>query len=257
MSEKFVIVHRSSDPILIEHLGEMLRESGVSARVLGTRDAALIGVGRSIVELNITVPEVQAGEAADFIEAFFADEGAVLLQREGLLDEDDDEEEESFDDRKLSPTLAGVAVLFCGLGHVYARRRVTGALLALTFVGLMLGGARLTEHGGLLRPMAIPLALFALVLFDLIGSQFAVRAHNRGTRRSTSQQMVRAAVFVALAAVVAWLPNLGGSAVGSAGADGSLDRMQEPISRDRSQHVDAFGFPTRRTVTGLPLMPSP
>ena len=67
MAEKFVIVHRSYDPILIEHLGEMLREAGVVAKVIGTRDSALIGVGPSINELHLSVPIPQAGEATDFL----------------------------------------------------------------------------------------------------------------------------------------------------------------------------------------------
>src|SRR5262245_21573586 len=93
-AERFVIVHRSYDPIQAEFLGELLRENHIAARVIGTRSAALIGVGPNAMQLHIEVPASQAGAATDFLEAFLAERGEELLRAEGLLDGSDDEEPE-------------------------------------------------------------------------------------------------------------------------------------------------------------------
>lgn len=91
MSEKLVIVHRTSDPIQADMLGELLRANRIAARVLGTRHGAAIGVSQHILELHIEVPQSQAGEATDFLEAFFEGDGAALLaEHVGLEDAQDD-----------------------------------------------------------------------------------------------------------------------------------------------------------------------
>ena len=51
MSEKRVIVYRTSDPIQADMLGALLRENGIAACVLGTRHGAAIGVGQHILDL--------------------------------------------------------------------------------------------------------------------------------------------------------------------------------------------------------------
>ena len=68
-------------------------------------------------------------------------------------------------------------MLFCGLGHVYAKRRVTGAILALAFItlfGAMIFVANANSFAG------IWWALITLIVCDFVGGQIAVRAHNRG-----------------------------------------------------------------------------
>ena len=81
--DRYVIVYRAFDPVLPDILGDLLRQSGIPARVLGTRSASLIGVGHNIMELNIHVPESLAGEAVELIESFLSDQG-------DLPDDDDD-----------------------------------------------------------------------------------------------------------------------------------------------------------------------
>lgn len=90
MSEKLVTVHRSSDPIQVDMLGALLRANGIAARVLGTRHGAAIGVSQHILELHIEVPQSQAGEATDFLEAFFGGDGAALLAEHAGMDAEDD-----------------------------------------------------------------------------------------------------------------------------------------------------------------------
>ena len=200
-----VIVHRSYDPILIEHLGEMLRDSGLSARVVGTRSAALIGVGPSITELNLSVPRSEAAEAYEFLEAFFADEGEEHLASEGLLDDEEDDEDESVDKTRLRPIFAGVGMMFCGLGHLYARRRVTSMLLAAGFIcGIILMPNARTQAavvGGII-------GLLSLIFLDLFGARRAVRQHNRGEQRGVLAQIAVAVGYIAVAGGLSALPNL-------------------------------------------------
>lgn len=73
--ERYVIVYRAFDPVLPDILGDLLRQSGIPALVLGTRNAAGIGVGPNIMELNIQVPESRADEAIELIESFLSDQG--------------------------------------------------------------------------------------------------------------------------------------------------------------------------------------
>lgn len=203
MSERYVIVHRSYDPIVIEHLGEILREAGIAARVLGTRSAALIGVGSTITELHIGVPEPQAAEATEFLEAYFAEEGAELLAREGLLDDDDEDEEleEEGAGRPLRPMLAAVSVVLTfGVGHLYARRTLTAGILAAGQLGVF---ALLFASNRWMELVGWYCGFGALVLYDLVGSQIAVRAHNRGERRGLLAQALSGLAALSLVAGVA------------------------------------------------------
>jgi hypothetical protein len=71
MSERFIIVHRTYDPIQADLLGDLLRDAGIAARVTGTRSGAAIGVAQNILEVHIAVPDAQAGEATDFLVPYF------------------------------------------------------------------------------------------------------------------------------------------------------------------------------------------
>ena len=203
--ESFVIVHRSYDPILLELLGELLRGAGLSARVLGTRSAALIGVGPSITELNISVPRSEAAEASEFLEAFFATEGESLLADAGIYDDDDDDDDHRVNDNQaldqeggkpLRELYAGVGILLPGLGHLYAQRKMTAAILGVAFlVGLMIVSSASNEAtmvGGIL-------GLLALLIFDLMGALRAVRQFNCGQRKGAFTQIILAATYVGIA----------------------------------------------------------
>ncbi|HEU5059123.1 MAG TPA: hypothetical protein VFU21_21470 [Kofleriaceae bacterium] len=180
MSERFVIVHRTYDPIQADLLGDLLRDSGVAARVTGTRSGAAIGVGQNILEVSIAVPEAQAGEATDFLEAYFehapADEP----------DEEPEEEAREQGERPLRPLFAaGSAFITFGVGHVYARRPWTAAALAagqVVAIYFLAAGQQWDDWtiGATL--------LLGCVAFDLVGSVLAVRAHNAGVRRGGAFQ---------------------------------------------------------------------
>ena len=269
MSERYVIVHRSYDPIVIEHLGEMLREAGVAARVLGTRTAALIGVGSSITELHIEVPEIQAAEATEFLESYFAEEGAELLAAAGLLDGDDDADEDDEDDeddegdderadgddaRRLRPILAGASVVLTfGVGHVYARRPVTALILAagqLGVIAILMMTRRWEQVLGWYSAFGV------IVLYDLVGSQIAVRAHNRGVRRGALAQVISGAAALGLVAAVAsfvadraheWRPRdlLPMAARGDFEPASATDRLREMTGDGRAYDpwLDPYSLP--------------
>lgn len=207
MSEKRVIVYRTSDPIQADMLGALLRENGIAACVLGTRHGAAIGVGQHILELHIDVPHSQAGTATDFLEAFFESDGSALLaEHAGFAPEPDDEDGD--EDRAplraaalpgTQPLAAGLAALaLLGGSHFYARRPVTalmlaaGQLAAIAFA--FVACAAPPVHGAVV--------VAALLGLDFLGGQVAVRARRRGVHTSAARQLVTGTVFVAVAAVL-------------------------------------------------------
>lgn len=225
MSERFVIVHRSYDPIIAEHLGQMLREAGIGARVLGTRSAALIGVGQNIMQMHIEVPLAHAGAATDFLEAYFEADGAQLLAEEGLDPdeadaEDDDDGEPVADNPELSALLAaGSCVLIFGFGHIYSRRIWTAVAIAAGQVWGIRVFINSTEWAGIVTGTVV---FATLMLCDVLGSQVAVREYNRGTRRSPAYQIAIGAAFVTLAVAL-------GSLIGP--------RVPEPPDRDSDPYA--------------------
>lgn len=220
MPENYVIVHRSYDPVQADLLGDILRDNGILARVLGTRNGAVIGVGQNILQMHIEVPREQAGEATDFLEAFFATDGEALLAEEFPEDESDETSSDAArasgaddsaehpagspdkhpDDRRRPMFAAALALILgvIGAGHLYARRPATALILtAGQFVAILC----------MLSPewptVATGLCAFAiLVLLDLVGAQRAVSAHNRGLRTSVARQLMSGLALVAVAALV-------------------------------------------------------
>ncbi len=239
MSERFVIVHRSYDPIQADLLGDLLRDAGVAARVTGTRSGAAIGVGQNILEVHIAVPEDQAGEATDFLEAYFAGGDEASGDADPLLagvdndddDADDDEAESAAAERPLRPLFAaGSAFITFGVGHLYARRPWTAAWLAagqLVAIYFLAAGQRWDDWtiGATL--------LITCIAVDLVGSIVAVRAHNAGVRRSGLFQggLGLAYAGAAMGFALAIGPTLADPTRGPNGAG----EQQQPTSRDRDQ----------------------
>jgi hypothetical protein len=220
MSENYVIVCRTYDAVQADMLGDLLRENGIAARVLGTRHGALIGIGQNILQLHIEVPRSQAGEATDFLEAFFQGDGADLLREAvGAADDDDGDEEDDGDDEAADPDLAepahdarkalrplfaaGLALMASAIGggHLYGRRPYTACLIAAGHV-IALASVISVEW----RAVATGLAMYVTLLaFDLAGSQMAVRAYNRGVRASPLRQLITGALFLAMAGAIGGL----------------------------------------------------
>ena len=221
MPENYVIVHRSYDPVQTDLVGEILRENGIDARVLGTRHGAVIGVGQNILQMHIEVPRSQAGEATNFLEDFFATDGSELLAEVFPPEKDDDEagersarhglprapdaERGAYDpDGPRRPMFAAALALILGVigaGHLYARRPATAMVLTVGQAIAIL--AMLSPEW---QTVATGLFGFALlVAVDLIGALRAVSAHNRGVRVSIVGQLANGLALVAVAALVSWL----------------------------------------------------
>jgi hypothetical protein len=245
MSERFVIIHRSYDPLQADLVGELLRDAGVRARVTGTRSGALIGVAQNILEVHIAVPESQAGQATDFLESYFSaepvDEGADGEPNAGESGESGEDDFGAERPVELRPLLAaGSAFLTFGVGHLYARRPATAAALVIGQVVAMI--LLFTGEGWYEWTIGL-IALGGVVAFDVLGAVVAARAHRRGVRRGKAWQAALGAVYVGGALVLAHAvgPSLVDSRLGDPTGgwrrvqrQSPIEKIDRPLERDPS-----------------------
>jgi hypothetical protein len=69
-----VTIYASADPMHARMLVEILADAGVSARLIGTQHAALVGAASHIFALRIEVPAAEAARARELIDGFLAAE---------------------------------------------------------------------------------------------------------------------------------------------------------------------------------------
>lgn len=200
MPADYVTVHRTYDPLQADILGDLLRENGVAARVLGTRHGAVIGVGQVILQMHIEVPAEHAGEATDFVESFLRGDGLIEPDEAVSPADEHDDDVITRPEAGRSPLLAaGSVLLLFGGGHLYAQRYWTAAVLA---VGQILAFSRLASQSWAVA--ASGAAMFSLVLLlDLAGSQVAVRRGPRRRHWRALSQLVHGAIYVAVAGTAA------------------------------------------------------
>lgn len=227
VSEPFVIVHRTYDPIQADLVGDLLRDAGIAARVVGTRSGASIGVGQVIMEVHIAVPQSQAGQATDFLEAFLASD-APATDADADADPDSDSDPDPATERELRPMFAaGSAFLTFGVGHLYARRPWTAAALAagqIVAMYYLFAGRNWDDW-------TIGITLLAsIIACDLVGATVATRAHRRGIRRGVAWQAGFGALYVggSMALALAVGPRLADPTVGP-GAD---QERRKPLEQD-------------------------
>jgi hypothetical protein len=179
----YVTVHRSHDPVLADMLGDLLRQEGLDAHVVGSHASAIFGAAHSFLQTRIDVPEADAGRAVELIRALVAQQEEVAPRPQPIL------APEAQPPPRLSAMRAiGIAPLIPGGGHFVARRSlVGGAVLVAQLVAIALmvaGDARESVAGAI--------TAVGLLLFDVIGGALAVRAFNRGGRASHARQMTTA-----------------------------------------------------------------
>lgn len=198
MPERFVIVHRTYDAMQADLLGDLLRDAGLFARVTGTRSGALVGVAQNILEVHLAVPESQAAQASDFIEAYLS--AGVDAAPDSTSDPDDAEEADEGDadatarTPEVRPLLAaGSAFLTFGVGHLYARRPATAAAL---MAGQLIAMAFLFGGDTWYHWTVGMTALGAVVACDVIGGVLAARAYRSGVRRSKAWQIAVGSAYV-------------------------------------------------------------
>jgi hypothetical protein len=257
MSERFVIVHRTYDPIQAELVGSLLRDAGIPARVTGTRSGALIGVAQNILEVHIAVPESQAGQATDFLEAYFSaeptepsDEEAEAGEAEADTTEaaepESPEDEESTDERpvELRPLLAaGSAFLTFGFGHLYARRPATGIALGVGQLVAMVYLIKGTQWADWTLGLT---ALIGILICDVAGAVVAARAHRRGVRRGLAWQSGLGVLYVGGVLAVA-------AAIGPQLADPTVGEPVERVRRDEPGPLEQVGRPLEHDPMFPPL----
>jgi len=185
----FVTVHRSLDPVAAEIAHDLLEQAGLAAR--------LVGPGQSLGESRVEVAAASRAEAERILAAH-ADEIAPLEQPEDA----EPEEPEPPGPRRLRPLLAaGVAPVCPGGGHFYAGRTIIGGLILTGQIAALV----CVVAGGPRAATVAFLWAIGLFLFDLVGSQLAVRAANRGRRASRVRQATAGAVVLAAVGFVAAL----------------------------------------------------
>jgi hypothetical protein len=196
--DEFQAIHRTSDPIEAEILADLLSQSGIDARVIGTRHGALIGVAQHILALRVEVPAAQAKDACEIVDAYLAEHKAAPGEEtEPELSVGDDGEPEG--PRPLRRVLAaGITPIFPGGGHFYARRPAAGFVAMLGYLGALSTLVGAPERD---REMAAILMFAGVFLFDLVGAQLAVRSFNRGFRASVRRQLAVALSILAAVGV--------------------------------------------------------
>jgi hypothetical protein len=242
VSEPFVIVHRTYDPIQADLVGDLLRDAGIAARVVGTRSGASIGVGQVIMEVHIAVPQSQAGHATDFLEEYLAatPDFADIPDATGDGPDDADDDAAASSEPRIRPMFAaGSAFLTFGIGHLYARRPFTAAALAAGQVVAMyyLFAGRQWDD------WTTGMTLFVSILAcDIVGATVAAASHRRGIRRGFAWQAGWGALYVggSMALALAVGPALADPTAGPgadkpgrtpAAPDATLER---PFDRDPS-----------------------
>jgi hypothetical protein len=180
----YVTVHRSHDPVLADMLGDLLRQEGIDAHVVGSHSSAIFGAAHSFLQTRIDVPEADAARAVELVAALVADATPVDTPRPRPV-----LAQEALPPPRLSAMRAiGIAPLIPGGGHFVARRALVGGavlIAQLVAIALMVAGDARESVAGAITAVG-------LLLFDTIGGALAVRSFNRGGRASHARQMTTA-----------------------------------------------------------------
>lgn len=187
----FVVVDRLVDPTLAELASQVLSDHGIENRLLGTRDAALIGVAPHVLSLRIEVREDQLAEARELLAAL----RTAPKSNGAATDDDDDHGGEP--PRKIVLAI-GAAILVFGGSHLYARRPWTAAILASVQLSALLLARHDPPEGAIGGA-----AVFAIIAADAIFGARAAAAWNRGVRPSIGRQVGAGVLIASLVALVA------------------------------------------------------
>lgn len=197
MADGYVTVHKTNDPIEAEMLEELLRDSGLDVRLLGTRNAALLGAAQHIMNLRLEVPAEQAEQAKELLKAYTA-KGEPTADQEVQASADEEKDWAQHRERLSHVKAAGATIVIFGGSHMYARRPYTSLFIALgqlvAFAGLLFGSY--LEHN------AATLLFFGLLLFDLVFGQLAIYAWNRGERAGKGRQALSGLLAVLVLGVL-------------------------------------------------------
>jgi hypothetical protein len=223
VSESFVTILRSTDPLELEQLQDLLEQEGIACRVFGTQHGAGIGVAQHILNMRLEVAECDQVRAQELVEQFSRqNQGDETPPEEEELKPEPEEVASTGDaplagdgaeegaesgtrslPRRLRPIFAAALVLFLpGACHLYARRLWTALSIG---IGEVVALFTLFGYPNWTTYVTALLALGGCLLFDLIGAQLAVRAYNAGQRPGRGKQALTGLVGVGLIAALSFL----------------------------------------------------
>jgi len=210
MADDFVTVARYADPISAQMAVDVLRQEGIVATAPGVGHSGVLGAAGSVMlQIVVQVRQSDALAATELLEALeeggeVVDEDAPEELRAPRVEDthassgegpyrDTEGELPLSADRKSSVGISVALFLTFGAGHFYAREKAAAVLLSLMEVSALF--LAFGSHSS--APMMLVPAVMAVDVFGVPG---AVRRHNAGEPRSAGQQLLRTAIWLALAA---------------------------------------------------------
>jgi len=200
-----VELRRYDDNLEADIALNFLRDHGIHVKLLGNSgQTSVLNRFSTIVDIRLMVPKKSVRRARETLEAM------TDADVERVPEAEDDPEDASGhpyrggakkEDVRPRYRRAAVVLAFLlpiGSGHIYSRHDTTGGVLAISIV--VLGVTAILGR----MPWLFG-ACMVLVLCDAIGSLRAVREHNDEKMPTHKVQFWRAARWVLLAVVLAWL----------------------------------------------------
>lgn len=181
--DAFTLLTTARDNVEAMSIRSVLESEGIDVFVQGEHHRALEGMLGAFVDLRVMVRRSQLDDARELLEeAAYAEHlEAEPVQADEVEDasihrfvERSPEPAETDDDASLEPTRRrhpALAVLLAlvipiGMGHIYAGRRLIGAIV---------GSLLLIDWVLMLRGWDVSLAVLGLLAFDAIGGALAAR----------------------------------------------------------------------------------
>lgn len=182
-----------------EMLVEMLVEAGIDADLTGPSSAALIGVAPHLMPVSVNVAVEDVAAAQELLDAFWnSSEGSSRPEGPAPVSSPEDEDGQAQHGlRPRRPVVgAGLAFVFPGGSHFYARWNLTGLFIALCWLmGLVLLATRVAETVG-------AVLLVASIVIDMMGGVNALRGFNPHRTAETWPQLRRILVILVVQAAL-------------------------------------------------------
>lgn len=146
MFQTFELLYEVHNPVEADILADLLRGNDVTVRLLGSRDANILGVGQNILALRLEVPVSQLETARRVLDEFLKEGGAEHLRHEGLLDDADEADAHLESTRPvwgmLAPLVGLLGAAVCGLG--FARSSGGAVLVGTTLAAFSVAVAQMS-----------------------------------------------------------------------------------------------------------------
>lgn len=198
--EDWVEVRRYTDPIGAEVIRDFLADHDVRVAILGNPQATRFTWSQTSDVIRIVVAREDLETAKEALEAMTAGEQHPFRgPTPAALDDEEEEQRVDNFEKPRSGLSAAVLALFVpiGAGHFYARQGAAGTILLAGMLASFLVAA-------VAREAMFFSAWGMLIVFDIIGSFFAVRRFNQKRIPPDAVQRRWAAGAVAVAFITAW-----------------------------------------------------